>query len=52
MLIQEVGLYHITQVFFLMNFGMYPNPEISLKFHISKQSMFRITSITEKTYES
>ena len=23
-----------------------------LKFHISKQSMFRITSITEKTYES
>ena len=31
-----------------MNFGMYPNPELSLKFHISKQSMFRITSITEK----
>ena len=31
-----------------MNFRMYSDPELSLKFHISKQSMFRITSITEK----
>ena len=31
-----------------MNFRMYSDPELSLKFHISKQSMFRITSITGK----